>query len=41
HQYAPGASALYKGDKVILNLDRSRLPPECFEQIEAILKKLK
>lgn len=41
HQYAPGATALYKGDKVILNLDRSRLPAECFEQIEAILKKLK
>lgn len=40
HQYAPGASALYKGDKVILNLDRSRLPAECIEKIEAILKEL-
>lgn len=40
HQYAPGASALYKGDKVILNLDRSRLPAECIEKIEAILKAL-
>ncbi|EBV5086425.1 ParB/RepB/Spo0J family plasmid partition protein [Salmonella enterica subsp. enterica serovar Ball] len=40
HQYAPGASALYKGDKVILNLDRSRLPVECIEKIEAILKEL-
>lgn len=40
HQFAPGASALYKGDKIILNLDRTRLPAECIEKIEAILKKL-
>ncbi|MGE0973120.1 ParB/RepB/Spo0J family plasmid partition protein (plasmid) [Klebsiella sp. WOUb02] len=40
YQYAPGASALYKGDKVILNLDRTRLPAECIERIEAILKDL-
>ncbi|HGC2369367.1 TPA: ParB/RepB/Spo0J family plasmid partition protein [Escherichia coli] len=40
HQYASGASALYKGDKVILNLDRSRLPAECIEKIEAVLKEL-
>ncbi len=40
HQYAPGAFALYKGDKVILNLDRSRLPAECIEKIEAVLKEL-
>lgn len=40
HQYAPGASALYKGDTVILSLDRSRLPAECIEKIEAILKEL-
>ncbi|ECE6306261.1 ParB/RepB/Spo0J family plasmid partition protein [Salmonella enterica subsp. salamae] len=40
HQYAPGATALYKGDKVILNLDRGRLPVECIEKIEAILKEL-
>ncbi|EDT2962839.1 ParB/RepB/Spo0J family plasmid partition protein [Salmonella enterica subsp. enterica] len=40
HQFAPGASALYKGDKVILNLDRTRLPTECIEKIEAILKDL-
>ncbi|MGG7955142.1 ParB/RepB/Spo0J family plasmid partition protein [Klebsiella aerogenes] len=40
HQYAPGASALYKGDKVIFNLDRSRLPAECIEKIEAILREL-
>lgn len=40
HHYAPGASALYKGDKVILNLDKSRLPAEIIEKIEAILKEL-
>ncbi|MGR7304876.1 ParB/RepB/Spo0J family plasmid partition protein [Klebsiella aerogenes] len=40
HQYAPGASALYKGDKVIINLDRSRLPAEYLEKIEDILKEL-
>lgn len=40
HQYVPGASVLYKGDKVILNLDRTRLPAECIERIEAILKEL-
>lgn len=40
HRYVPGASALYKGDKVILSLDRSRLPAECIEKIEAILKEL-
>lgn len=40
HQYAPGASAVYKGDKIILNLDRARLPAECIEKIEAILKEL-
>lgn len=40
HQFAPGASALYKGDKVILNLDRARLPADCIERIEAILKEL-
>lgn len=40
-QYAPGASALFKGDKIILNLDRTRLPAECIENIEAILKGLK
>lgn len=40
HQYAPGASALYKGDTVILSLDRTRLPAECIEKIEGILKEL-
>lgn len=40
HQFTPGASALYKGDKIILNLDRTRLPAECIQKIEAILKEL-
>lgn len=40
HQFAPGATALYKGDKIVLNLDRSRLSKECIEKIEAILKAL-
>ena len=40
HQFAPGASALYKGDKIVLNLDRTRLPAECIQKIEAILKEL-
>ncbi|EOR6181264.1 plasmid-partitioning protein, partial [Escherichia coli] len=37
---APGATVLYKGDKMVLNLDRSRVPTECIEKIEAILKEL-
>ncbi|EJI4859091.1 ParB/RepB/Spo0J family plasmid partition protein [Salmonella enterica] len=41
HQFVPGASALYKGNKIILNLDRDRLPADCIESIEAILKGLK
>ncbi|HBQ8676842.1 TPA: ParB/RepB/Spo0J family plasmid partition protein, partial [Klebsiella pneumoniae] len=40
HQFAPGATALYKGDKMVLNLDKSRIPAECIEKIEAILKEL-
>ncbi|WP_369064341.1 ParB/RepB/Spo0J family plasmid partition protein [Enterobacter sp. MALB-1] len=40
HQFAPGATALYKGDKVIFNLDKSRLPAECIEKIESILRDL-
>ncbi|ECG3145574.1 ParB/RepB/Spo0J family plasmid partition protein [Salmonella enterica subsp. enterica serovar Weybridge] len=40
HQFAPGASILYKGDKVVLNLDRTRLPAECIEKIENILREL-
>ena len=40
HQFAPGATVLYKGDKMVLNLDRSRVPTECIDKIEAILKTL-
>ena len=40
HQFAPGASALYKGNKVIFSLDKTRLPEEYIEKIEAILKAL-
>ncbi|MDN4003013.1 ParB/RepB/Spo0J family plasmid partition protein [Escherichia albertii] len=40
HQFAPGATALYKGDKMVINLDRSRIPAECIEKIEIILKEL-
>ncbi|EGM1627614.1 ParB/RepB/Spo0J family plasmid partition protein [Salmonella enterica] len=40
HQYAPGVSALYKGDKIVLNLDRKHLPSGYFERIEEILKEL-
>lgn len=41
HQFFPRASALYKGNKVILNLDRCvRLPPESIVKIEYILREL-
>lgn len=40
HQFAPGATALYKGDKMVINLDRSRIPADCIEKIEVILKEL-
>ncbi|HFH0620435.1 TPA: ParB/RepB/Spo0J family plasmid partition protein [Escherichia coli] len=40
HQFVPGATVLYKGDKVIYNLDKSRLPAECIEKIESILRDL-
>lgn len=40
HQFFPGASAIYKGDKVIFNLDKKRLPAECIEKIEGILREL-
>lgn len=40
HQFVPGASAIYKGDKVILSLDKTRLPSECIEKIEGILREL-
>lgn len=40
HQFAPGASVLYKGDKVTFNLDRSRLPENFIEKIETMLREL-
>lgn len=40
HQFVPGATVVYKGDKVIVNLDKTRLPPDCIEKIESILKEL-
>ncbi|WGE30968.1 ParB/RepB/Spo0J family plasmid partition protein (plasmid) [Edwardsiella tarda] len=40
YQYAPGATATYKGDKIILNLDRDKLPAKLIQKIEEILKGL-
>ncbi|EBW7041076.1 ParB/RepB/Spo0J family plasmid partition protein [Salmonella enterica subsp. enterica serovar Bonariensis] len=40
HQFSPGASALYKGDKIVYNLDRSRISADCIEKIESILREL-
>lgn len=37
-RFLPGASARYKGNNVIFNLDRSRLPEECIARIEDILE---
>lgn len=40
-QIAKGATAIYKGDKVVFQLDRSLLPGHVIDQIEAILSNLK
>lgn len=40
-QIAKGATAIYKGDKVVYQLDRSLLPGHVIDQIEAILSNLK
>lgn len=40
-QIAKGATAIYKGDKVVFQLDRSLLPGHVIDQIEAILSSLK
>ncbi|MGG1905332.1 ParB/RepB/Spo0J family plasmid partition protein [Enterobacter ludwigii] len=40
-QIAKGAVAIYKGDKVVYQLDRSLLPGHVIDQIEAILSSLK
>lgn len=39
-EFLPGATARYKGNKVILTLDRSRLPDDCIPRIEDILHSL-
>lgn len=41
YNFHSGVTALYKGNKVVINIDRSRIPPELFEKIEAMLKSLK
>jgi ParB family chromosome partitioning protein len=38
--FAPGAMAQYKGNKVVFNLDSSKIPLQCIEQIESILENL-
>lgn len=39
-QFAPGASAQYRGNKVIFSLDRAKLPSSYIEQIESLLNSL-
>lgn len=41
HQFTRGATAVYKGDKVVFQLDRSLLPSAVIEKIEAVLNELK
>ncbi|EQA1624819.1 ParB/RepB/Spo0J family plasmid partition protein [Enterobacter asburiae] len=40
-QIVKGATALYKGDKVVFQLDRSLLPGHVIDQIEALLNSLR
>lgn len=40
-EFAPGATAQYKGNKVVFSLDRSKIPQHCIEQLEGILEKLR
>lgn len=40
-QIVKGATAIYKGDKVVYQLDRSLLPGHVIDQIEALLSSLK
>lgn len=40
-QFVPGATVQYKGNKVIFNLDRTKLPEDCIDKIEEILDMLK
>lgn len=39
-KFAPGASARYQGDKVIVSLDTSKVPADMIKRIEAILSEL-
>ncbi|MDU1953445.1 MAG: ParB/RepB/Spo0J family plasmid partition protein [Atlantibacter hermannii] len=39
-EFAPGATAQYKANKIVINLDRAKIPQHCIEQIEGILDKL-
>lgn len=39
-EFLPGATARYKGNKVILTLDKTRLPDDCITKIEDILQSL-
>lgn len=39
-QFAPGASAQYRGNKVTISLDRTKLPSHYIEQIESLLNSL-
>lgn len=39
-EFVPGAVAQYKGNKVIISLDRSKIPQLCIEQMEKILEHL-
>lgn len=39
-KFAPGASAKYQGDKLIVSLDTSKIPEDVVKRIEAILSEL-
>ncbi|EHF4936891.1 ParB/RepB/Spo0J family plasmid partition protein [Enterobacter hormaechei] len=39
-EFVPGATVQYKGNKVVFNLDRTKIPQHCIEQLEGILAKL-
>lgn len=39
-EFAPGATVQYKANRIVFNLDRSKIPQHCIEQIEGILEKL-
>ncbi|KML23297.1 plasmid-partitioning protein [Leclercia adecarboxylata] len=39
-EFGPGATARYKGNKVVISLDRSRLPQTYIEQVEQMLTQL-